>query len=413
MNHLKKTDLEIYKFILKEKKRINESLELIASENFVSPAVLEAQGSELTNKYAEGYPQKRYYNGCQYLDEIENIAIERAKKLFNAKFVNVQPHSGSQANMSVFHALLEPNEIILGMSLESGGHLTHGSKFSFSGKFFKSYSYGLNRTTEVIDYEEVRKIAHRIKPKIIIAGASSYSRFIDFSFFRKIANEVGAYFMADIAHIAGLVVCGLHPCPLLAEADVVTSTTHKTLRGPRGGIILSNNKEIMKKINKSVFPGIQGGPLMHVIAAKAVAFKEALQKDFFIYQKQVLSNAKTLSNLLKFLGYRIISGQTDNHLMMIDIKSKYPHLNGKTAADILQKVNIIVNKNIIPFDKENSFYCSGIRLGTPAMTTKGLCEDEFKEIALLIDEALNNYENKIAFKKVLQKVKKLAKKFPF
>ncbi|PQP79434.1 serine hydroxymethyltransferase [Candidatus Phytoplasma phoenicium] len=411
MKSLKKNDFEIYELILKEKERTKKSLNLIASENFVSSAVLEAQGSELTNKYAEGYPQKRYYNGCQNFDSIENIAIERAKNLFKVQFVNVQPHSGSQANMSVFQALLEPNDIILGMSLKAGGHLTHGSKVSFSGKFFKSYSYGVLPDKEVIDYEEVRRITLEIKPKLIIAGASSYSRIIDFTAFRKIADEVNAYLMVDIAHIAGLVACGLHPCPFLSGADVVTSTTHKTLRGPRGGIILSNNEEIMKKINQSVFPGIQGGPLMHVIAAKAVAFKEALREDFYIYQQQVLKNAKILANTLKDLGYRIVSEKTENHLLMVDLKKKHPHLNGKIASDVLQKVNIIVNKNAIPFEKENIFYCSGIRLGSPAMTTKGLIEKDFREIAFLINEALNNYQNEEILKNVLKKVKILVKKF--
>lgn len=413
MKSLKKNDFEIYELILKEKERTKESLNLIASENFVSSSVLEAQGSELTNKYAEGYPQKRYYNGCQNFDSIENIAIERAKKLFKVRFVNVQPHSGSQANMSVFQALLEPNDVILGMSLKAGGHLTHGSKVSFSGKFFKSYSYGVTPDKEVIDYEEVRRITLEIKPKLIIAGASSYSRIIDFTAFRKIADEVNAYLMVDIAHIAGLIVCGLHPCPFLSGVDVVTSTTHKTLRGPRGGIILSNNEEIMKKINQSVFPGIQGGPLMHVIAAKAVAFKEALREDFYIYQQQVLKNAKILSNTLKELGYHIVSEKTENHLLMVDLKKKHPHLNGKIASDVLQKVNIIVNKNAIPFEKENIFYCSGIRLGSPAMTTKGLIEKDFREIAFLIDETLNNYQNEEILKNVLQKVKILVKKFNF
>lgn len=355
MNFLKKNHYDIFKIISDEKERQEKHLELIASENFVSKSILEAQGSVLTNKYAEGYPQKRYYCGCEYVDKIEKIAIENVKKLFNVKFANVQPHSGSQANMAVFQSLLEPNDVILGMSLNDGGHLTHGSRVSFSGKFFRSFSYKVSPETEKIDYKQVREIALKVKPKLIIAGASSYSRIINFKKFREIADEVGSYLMVDMAHIAGLVAVGLHPCPFLAQADVVTSTTHKTLRGPRGGIILSNNEEIMKKINKGVFPGIQGGPLMNVIAAKAIAFEEALKKDFKIYQKQVLKNSLSLANTFLKLGYRLVSGTTENHLILIDIKHKHPHLNGKIASENLKKANIIVNKNVIPFEKEKFF----------------------------------------------------------
>ncbi|MBP3059294.1 serine hydroxymethyltransferase [Texas Phoenix palm phytoplasma] len=411
MENIRNNHYEIYQLIKLEKERQKKYLNLIASENFVSPSILEAQGSELTNKYAEGYPQNRYYQGCEYIDKIEKIAIEKAKILFNVKYVNVQPHSGSQANMAVFQALLKPNDIILGMSLKSGGHLTHGTKISFSGIFFESYSYNVDPKTEVIDYEEVRKKAKELKPKLIIAGASSYSRIIDFSIFREIADEVGAYFMVDMAHISGLVACGLHPSPFLAKADVVTSTTHKTLRGPRGGIILSNNEEIMNKINKSVFPGIQGGPLMHVIAAKAIAFEEALNPKFKIYQENVIKNSKILSYTLNKLGHRIISGISENHLIMIDIKHKFPSLNGKKAAEILYKVNITVNMNAIPFDKEKMFLTSGIRIGTPAMTQRGFKEKEFIQVAHFIDDALNNYKNDKILANIAKKVILLTKKF--
>ncbi|WAN63702.1 Serine hydroxymethyltransferase [Candidatus Phytoplasma rubi] len=412
MDFLKNNYSEIFRIIREEEKRQEKHLELIASENFVSKSVLEAQGSVLTNKYAEGYPQKRYYGGCEYIDEIEQIAIEKVKKLFNVKFANVQPHSGSQANMAVFQSLLKPYDVILGMSLNDGGHLTHGHHVSFSGKFFYSYSYGVSSETETIDYQKLREIAHKVKPKLIIAGASSYSRIIDFKKFREIADEVGAYLMVDIAHIAGLIVAKLHPCPFLAKADVVTSTTHKTLRGPRGGIILSNNEEVMKKINKGVFPGIQGGPLMHVIAAKAVAFEEALQENFNIYQQQVLKNSLSLADVFVKLGHRLVSGKTENHLILIDLKYKYPNLNGKLASEVLQKANIIVNKNVIPFDKEKVFKTSGIRIGTPAMTTRGFQEKEFIEVAYLIDEILNNYQNEEVIEKVRQKVLLLVNKFP-
>ncbi|WCA22516.1 serine hydroxymethyltransferase [Candidatus Phytoplasma oryzae] len=413
MKNLKKKDLEIYKIIQKEKKRQKEHIELIASENFVSKAVLEAQGSILTNKYVEGYIGNRYYCGCEFVDQIEKIALERVKKLFKVKFANVQPHSGSQANMAVFQALLKPNDRILGMSLNNGGHLSHGSKFNFSGNFLNSFHYGVSEKKEIIDYENVRKIAYKIKPKLIIVGASAYSRQIDFIKFRQIADEVKAYLMADIAHIAGLIACNLHPSPFEAKVDVITSTTHKTLRGPRGGIILSNNEQIMNKINKGVFPGIQGGALMHIIAAKAVSFEEALDKKFIAYQKKVLKNAKILEENFKKKGYRLISGGTDNHLLMIDIKHKNKNLNGKIAADILNEANITVNKNVIPFDKEKIFYSSGIRIGTSAMTTRGFTEKEFIQVANLMDEVLNNYQNKIIIKEVKKKVIDLTSKFPF
>jgi glycine hydroxymethyltransferase len=391
-DNLKKTDLEVYKAIELEKERQKTHIELIASENFVSNAVLEATGSILTNKYAEGYPNKRYYGGCENVDVIEELARERLKKLFNVKYVNVQPHSGSQANMSVYMALVNNGDKVLGMSLDAGGHLTHGYKLSFSGINYKSYSYGLNPLTEELDYEEIRKLALEIKPKMIIAGASAYSRKIDFKKFKEIANEVGAYLFVDMAHIAGLVAAGLHqnPCDY---ADVVSSTTHKTLRGPRGGIILTNDEEISKKINKAVFPGSQGGPLMHVIAAKAVAFKEALEPSFIEYQKQVIKNAQALAKTLKELGYKIVSSGTDNHLLIVDIY-KTTGLTGKEAEDILHNINITCNKNTVPNDELPPMKASGIRLGSPAMTSRGLKESEFIEIAHIIDEALKNTKSK-------------------
>ena len=389
--NLKKTDPMIEEIILKEKNRQEQHIELIASENFVSDAVLEAQGSILTNKYAEGYPKKRYYGGCEFVDEIETLAIERLKKLFNAKFANVQPHSGSQANMAVYQALLQPGDVILGMSLSEGGHLTHGFKLNFSGKFYKAAFYGVDEKTEMINYEEVLKIAKEVKPQLIIAGASAYSRFIDFKKFREIADEVGAYLHVDMAHIAGLVAAGVHPSPM-EYAHVVSSTTHKTLRGPRGGIILTNDEDVAKKVDKAVFPGIQGGPLMHVIAAKAVAFKEALSDEFIEYQKQVVKNAKVLSDEMAKRGFRVISGGTDNHLMLIDVKGRYG-ITGKDAESILHSINITCNKNGVPFDKEKPAYASGIRLGTPAATTRGFKEAEMLIVAQLVDEALANYKD--------------------
>ena len=383
---LKETDLEIYEAIEKERNRQQYHIELIASENFVSQAVLDAAGSILTNKYAEGYPSKRYYGGCENVDIVERLAKERLCKLFNVKFCNVQPHSGSQANMAVYRSLLKHGDKVLGMSLDAGGHLTHGYRLSFSGQDYESYSYGLDPVTETIDYDEVRRLALEIKPKMIIAGASAYPRKIDFKKFRDICDEVGAYLFVDMAHIAGLVAAGLHqnPCDY---ADVVTSTTHKTLRGPRGGVILTNNEKLAKKIDKTVFPGCQGGPLMHIIAAKAVAFKEALNPSFIEYQKQVIKNAQALAGEMVKLGYHVISGGTDNHLMLIDVYGK-THKSGKEVEALLGKCNIICNKNAIPNDQLPPMVTSGIRLGTPAMTTRGFKEDDFIKVAHLIDDAL-------------------------
>lgn len=400
----------IHAIIGKEKNRQETHIELIASENFVSQAVLDAQGSILTNKYAEGYPKKRYYGGCEFVDEIESLAIERLKTLFNASYVNVQPHSGSQANMGVYMALLNPGDRILGMSLAEGGHLTHGFNLNFSGKLYQSFSYGVDEKTEMIDYDKVREIALEVKPKLIIAGASAYSRIIDFKKFREIADEVGAYLHVDMAHIAGLVAAGVHPSPM-PYAHIVTSTTHKTLRGPRGGIILTNDEEIAKKMNKTVFPGIQGGPLMHVIAAKAVAFHEALSEDFVQYQKQVVKNAKVLAEELMALGYPVVSGGTDNHLMLVNVKSKL-NITGLAAENLLHRVSITCNKNGVPFDKEKPAYASGIRLGTPAVTTRGFKENEMKLIAHWIDRALSNKDDEAVLEEINQQVLELTKKYP-
>ena len=400
----------IDEIILKEKNRQEEHIELIASENFVSQAVLDAQGSIFTNKYAEGYPKKRYYGGCEFADEIESLAIERLKRLFDARFVNVQPHSGSQANMAVYMGLLNPGDVILGMSLAEGGHLTHGFHLNFSGKIYKSVFYGVDPVTELIDYDKVLEIAKEVQPKLIIAGASAYSRIIDFKKFREIADEVGAYLHVDMAHIAGLIAAGLHPSPL-PYAHAVTSTTHKTLRGPRGGIILTNDEEIAKKIDKAVFPGMQGGPLMHVIAAKAVSFHEALQPEFKAYQEQVIKNAKALANEMQKLGYRVVSGGTDNHLMLVDVKERH-NITGLDAEKLLHKVSITCNKNGFPFDKEKPAYASGIRLGTPAVTTRGFKEKEMKMIAIWIDSALANKENPEKLAEINKEVIELTKKYP-
>ena len=400
----------IDEIILKEKNRQEEHIELIASENFVSQAVLDAQGSIFTNKYAEGYPKKRYYGGCEFADEIESLAIERLKRLFDARFVNVQPHSGSQANMAVYMGLLNPGDVILGMSLAEGGHLTHGFHLNFSGKIYKSVFYGVDPVTELIDYDKVLEIAKEVQPKLIIAGASAYSRIIDFKKFREIADEVGAYLHVDMAHIAGLIAAGLHPSPL-PYAHAVTSTTHKTLRGPRGGIILTNDEEIAKKIDKAVFPGMQGGPLMHVIAAKAVSFHEALQPEFKAYQEQVIKNAKALANEMQKLGYRVVSGGTDNHLMLVDVKERH-NITGLDAEKLLHKVSITCNKNGLPFDKEKPAYASGIRLGTPAVTTRGFKENEMKMIATWIDSALANKENPEKLAEINKEVIELTKKYP-
>ena len=391
MTYLEKEDLDIYNLIKKEELRQEEHIELIASENFVSKAVLEAQGSILTNKYAEGYPGKRYYGGCEFIDKIEDLARERLKKLFNVKFVNVQPHSGSQANMAAIRSLIEHGDKILGMSLDAGGHLTHGYKLSFSGQDYTSFTYGVNPETGYIDYDEVLKIAKEVKPKLIICGASAYPREIDFKKFREIADEVGAYLMADIAHIAGLIATGYHNSPI-PYADIITSTTHKTLRGPRGGIIMTNNEELAKKIDKTLFPGCQGGPLEHVIAAKAVAFKEDLEPSYKEYIHQVIKNAKAMANEFINLGYKVISNGTDNHLFLVDVKTS-KGLTGKEVENLLGKINITLNKNSIPNDQEKPMYTSGIRIGTPAMTTKGYKEEDFIKVAHLIDEAINNKDN--------------------
>ena len=399
---------EIFDIINDELSRQRNNVELIASENFVSVNVMKAQGSVLTNKYAEGYPGKRYYGGCEFVDKIEDIARDELKKLFNVKFVNVQPHSGSSANMAVYKALLNIGDKVLGMNLSAGGHLTHGHSINFSGLDYKIVSYGVNKETECIDYDEVERLAILEKPKMIIAGASAYSRIIDFKRFREIADKVGAYLMVDMAHIAGLVAAGFHPNPC-EYAHVVTSTTHKTLRGPRGGIILTNDEEIAKKIDKMIFPGIQGGPLMHVIAAKAVCFAEALEPEFKDYQKQVVSNAKALSERLKMGGLRIVTDGTDNHLILVDVRSL--GLNGKETEKILEQVNITCNKNSIPFDTESPFKTSGIRLGTPAMTTRGFKEKEFEFIADCIIEALKNKDDIVILNQIKDKVLNLLKKF--
>lgn len=404
-----KLDHEIFKSIEKEAQRQKEHIELIASENFVSESVLKAQGSILTNKYAEGYPNNRYYGGCEYVDEIELIAIDRAKQLFDVGYANVQPHSGSQANAAVYLALLSPGDRILGMDLNAGGHLTHGFRLSFSGKTYEAYHYGVNKETEMIDEEEVLRIAKEVKPKLIIAGASSYSRTIDFKRFREIADSVGAYLLVDMAHIAGLVATKLHPSPI-PFAHVVTSTTHKTLRGPRGGLILTNDQEIAKKIDRAVFPGIQGGPLMHVIAAKAVAFKEALDDSFVTYQEQVIKNAKTLAQAFKDKGYRIISGDTDNHLILVDVKEKLG-LTGLDAQKTLEKINMTLNKNAIPFDQEKPAYTSGIRIGTPAITTKGYVQRDMIQIVDWIDQALSNHKDQALLEALKKEVIKFTQTF--
>ena len=400
----------VFESLKKEEQRQKQHIELIASENFVSEDVLAMQGSILTNKYAEGYPGKRYYGGCEFVDEIEELAILRLKKLYDVKYANVQPHSGSQANMAAYKALLKPNDLILGMSLNEGGHLTHGYHLSFSGEFYRSAFYGVCKETETIDMNEVRKLAHELKPQLIVAGASAYSRFIDFAEFRKIADEVGAYLLVDMAHIAGLVAAQLHPSPI-PYAHVVTSTTHKTLRGPRGGIILTNDEKIAKLIDRAVFPGVQGGPLMHVIGAKAVAFNEALDESFVTYQKQVIKNAKTLAETFKKLGYRIVSETTDNHLVLIDVKSKLG-ITGKIAEDTLGLVNITINKNTIPFDTEKPHHASGIRIGSPAVTTRGLKEAEMIRIAHFIDDALTNRNNKEKLEKIKNEVEKMMEQYP-
>ena len=409
LTNLKTVDPEIQKAIDQELSRQREKLEMIASENIVSTAVMQAQGSILTNKYAEGYPGKRYYGGCEYVDIVEQLAIDRAKKLFGAEYANVQPHSGAQANTAVYFALLQPGDTILGMNLTDGGHLTHGSPVNISGKYFKIIPYGVDKETECIDYDELERLAKEHQPKLIVGGASAYSRVIDFERMAQIAKSVGAYFMVDMAHIAGLVAAGLHPSPV-PYADVVTTTTHKTLRGPRGGLILCRDAEFGKQFNKAIFPGIQGGPLMHVIAAKAVAFKEALSDEFKVYQQQVLDNAKALSDELVKKGFRIVSGGTDNHLMLVDLRSK--NITGKEAQFLLDEIGITANRNTIPFEPLSPFVTSGIRLGTPALTTRGLKEDDIREVADIIADVIENREDSAVIEAAKAKVQAICKKFP-
>lgn len=403
-------DKELKKALEKEIKRQNENIELIASENYVSKSILELQGSILTNKYAEGYPGKRYYGGCENIDIFESKAIEYAKQLFGAKYANVQPHSGSSANMVVYRVLLNHNDKIMGMNLANGGHLTHGHPNSFSGQDYEVIDYDIDPATEMLDYEAIREKALKEKPKMIIAGASAYSRTIDFKKFREICDEIGAYLFVDMAHIAGLVAAGLHPSPM-PYADIVTTTTHKTLRGPRGGLILTNNEELAKKIDKMIFPGTQGGPLMHVIAAKAQCFYEALQPEFVDYQKQVIKNIQALSTSLQEEGFKIISGGTDNHLILMDVK-KGAGITGKEAQDLLDKIHITVNKNAIPNDTENRVLTSGIRIGSPAMTTRGFKEGEFKEVGKIIAEALQNARNEEVLNRLEKEVLELTCKYP-
>ena len=409
LKNLDVVDTEIQEAINKELSRQRDKLEMIASENIVSKAVMQAQGSVLTNKYAEGYPGKRYYGGCEYVDVVEQLAIDRAKKLFGAEYANVQPHSGAQANTAVYFALLQPGDTILGMNLTDGGHLTHGSPVNISGKYFKIIPYGVDKETERIDYDELERLAKEHQPKLIVGGASAYSRVIDFERMAQIAKSVGAYLMIDMAHIAGLVAAGLHPSPV-PYADVVTTTTHKTLRGPRGGLILCRDAEFGKQFNKAIFPGIQGGPLMHVVAAKAVAFKEALSDEFKVYQQQVLDNAKALADELVKKGFRIVSGGTDNHLMLVDLRSK--NITGKEAQFLLDEIGITANRNTIPFEPLSPFVTSGIRLGTPALTTRGLKEEDIREVADIIADVIENREDSAVIETTKAKVQAICKKFP-
>lgn len=404
LENLKAEDIQVYDAIMKELNRQRNKIELIASENFVSPSVMEAMGSYLTNKYAEGYPAHRYYGGCEYVDIVEDLARDRVKEIFGAEHANVQPHSGAQANMAVYAALLQPGDTVLGMNLSHGGHLTHGSKVNASGKLYNFIPYGLNEKNGRIDYDEVERLALEHKPKLILAGASAYPRIIDFKRFREIADKVGSYFMVDMAHIAGLVAAGLHPNPV-EYADVVTSTTHKTLRGPRGGLILCKEK-YAQAIDKAIFPGTQGGPLMHVIAAKAVCFKEALKPDFKTYQEQIIKNSAVLAEELLKLNFNLVSGGTDNHLILIDLRNK--HITGKELETKLDDVGITVNKNAVPFDTEKPSITSGIRIGTPAVTTRGFKEDDMKEIAQLINMVVENKNTE----EIKQRVKKLCEKHP-
>lgn len=408
MDHLKQNDPELFDAMEAEKKRQQDNIELIASENFVSEAVMEAAGSVLTNKYAEGYPGKRYYGGCEHVDVAENLARDRAKEIFGAEHVNVQPHSGAQANMAVYFSVLEPGDTVLGMNLSHGGHLTHGSPVNFSGKLFNFVEYGVDKETEQLDYNAVLEKAKEVKPKMIVAGASAYSRTIDFSKFREIADAVDAYLFVDMAHIAGLVAAGLHPNPV-PYSDFVTTTTHKTLRGPRGGIILCK-EQYAKVIDKNVFPGMQGGPLMHIIAAKATAFKEALSDSFKDYAKQIIDNAKVLGDALSEEGIRIVSGGTDNHLLLLDVSKL--GLTGKVAEEVLDKVGITANKNTIPFDEEGPFITSGVRIGTAAITSRGFKEKEAKEVAALIAYTLKNIDDEKVEQEVKERVIQLTKQFP-
>lgn len=405
---LKEVDPEIYSLINLEKKRETNKILMIASENYVNRAVMEAQGSLFTNKYAEGYPGRRYYGGCEYADEIERLAQERAKQLFNAEHVNVQPHSGTQANMAVYFAFLKPGDTIMGMSLSHGGHLSHGAAVNFTGKLYKTVFYGVNKETGYIDMNEVRRLSHEHKPRIIITGTSAYPRIIDFKAFAEIAKEVNAYLMADIAHIAGLVATEIHPSPM-PYSDFVTITTHKTLRGPRGGVVMCKT-QYAKAIDKAVFPGIQGGPLVHVIAAKAVAFKEALSDDFKEYQKKLVKNAKTLAEALKRRGFKIVSDGTDNHLLLVNLTNF--NMTGKEAEEALDRAGVTVNKNTIPFDTKPPTVTSGIRIGTPSVTTRGMGESEMEEIAEIIERVIKNISNESVIKDMRKKVTKLCKRFP-
>jgi len=408
MQNLATIDPEISVLIDYERKRLESEINLIASENYTPQAVLEAAGSILTNKYAEGYPGKRYYGGCEYVDMVENLAIERCKKLFGAEHINVQPHAGSQANMAAYFAILKPGDTILGMSLAEGGHLTHGHKVNFSGQFYNSVQYKVNQETELLDYEEISSLAEQHKPKLIVVGASAYSRIIDFEKISALAKSHGALLMADIAHIAGLVAAGLHPTPV-GSADIITSTTHKTLRGPRGGLIMCNNT-LAESVDKAIMPGTQGGPFMHIIAAKAVAFQLALQPEFITYQQQVLKNARVMSDTLQELGYRIVTGGTDNHLFVVDLRSK--NLNGKIAQEALGKVGIVISRSCVPFDTQKPWITSGIRIGSPAISTRGMKEPEAQTIAHYIDEALRNHDNEAQLAKIKEQVQKLCKRFP-
>lgn len=410
MGYLREIDPEIDSLIQQETERQKSHIELIASENFVSKAVLEAQGSVLTNKYAEGYPKKRYYGGCEFVDQVEDLARERLKKLFNVKFVNVQPHSGSQANCAAYRAIIEPKCKVMGLALDQGGHLTHGHPLNFSGVDYEFHPYFVSKATEAIDYDDLQRVVLEVQPRLIVAGASAYPRILDFKRFKEIADSVGALLMVDMAHIAGLVAAGLHPNPC-DYADIVTSTTHKTLRGPRGGIIMTNNEEIAAKVDKVIFPGTQGGPLMHVIAAKAVAFKEALTPEFNEYQKHILQNSIAFADEFVKMQYHVVSGGTENHMLLLDVLSK-TGLTGKKAENLLDRVNITCNKNTIPYDTQKPFIASGIRLGTPAMTTRGFNEEDFRLVARLIDKTLSHPEDELVLSEVRAAVKELTDKHP-